>query len=194
MLSPARNQIGDWQDDLHRLEYESKVLVEGLSEQQFNWRPGPERWSVGECFNHLAIATGLMLDKVKPVLERGHVDGITGMPPFGYKLLGGWFVGMMQKPPGKRSMASPKNFVPPSGMPKSQVMQNYFAVLHELGRALERSHGLALDRLKAASAAKGGSWLKFNLAAWFAATIAHLSRHLAQARRVMAAYSEEHSE
>ena len=29
-------------------------LVEGLSESQFNWRPAPEKWSIGECLEHIA--------------------------------------------------------------------------------------------------------------------------------------------
>jgi hypothetical protein len=81
-------------------------------------------------------------------------------------------------------MPSPKNFIPPAGMPKAEVMTRYNDVLANLRLALERSHGLALDKLRARSAGQGGAWLKFNLAAWFAATIAHLRRHLAQARRV----------
>jgi hypothetical protein len=35
------------------------------------------------------------------------------------------------------------------------------------------------------SAAERGGWLRFNIAAWYAASLAHNRRHLAQARRVM---------
>jgi hypothetical protein len=184
MGSPERDQISDWEGELLRIRQESEWLAEQFTEEQFNWRPGPARWSVGECFDHLAIATGLMLEKVKPEVERGRREGVTGTPPFRYKLAGGWFVAMMEKPPGKRGMPAPGNFVPPSGTPRAEVLRKYFAVLDDFAKALHESHGLALDRLRAASAAKGGSWLRLNLAAWFAATLAHLRRHLAQAKRV----------
>jgi len=186
MVSPQPNQITDWEEALHQIRNHSDDLTRDLTAAQFNWRPAPDRWSVGECFDHLAIATGLMLSKIRPVIDRGQVEGVMGSPPFRYGMMGGWFVRMIETPPrpGKRSMPSPKNFVPPSGMPKAEVMARYHSVLADLRLALERSHGLALDKLRAASAAQGGSWLRFNLAAWFAAAIAHLRRHLAQARRV----------
>jgi len=186
MVSPQPNQITDWEEALHQIRNHSDDLTRDLTAAQFNWRPAPDRWSVGECFDHLAIATGLMLSKIRPVIDRGQVEGVMGSPPFRYGMMGGWFVRMIETPPrpGKRSMPSPKNFVPPSGMPKTEVMARYHSVLADLRLALERSHGLALDKLRAASAGQGGSWLRFNLAAWFAAAIAHLRRHLAQARRV----------
>ena len=186
MVSPARSQITDWEQALQQIREESDALVGALTPAQFNWKSAPDRWSVGQCFDHLAIATGLMLSKVRPVIDRGRVEGVLGSPPYRYGVLGGWFVRMMETPPvsGKRPMPSPKNFAPPSGVPKKEVMDRYHGVLADLRLALERSHGLALDKLRAASAGQGGSWLKFNLAAWFAATIAHLRRHIAQARRV----------
>ena len=186
MVSPPRNQIADWEEALHQIETDSDALTRDLTPAQFNWRPAPDKWSVGECFDHLAIATGLMLSKVRHVIDRGQVEGIMGTPPFRYGMLGGWFVRMMETPPvpGKRPMPSPKNFAPSSGTPKAEVMARYHSVLADLRLALERSHGLALDKLRAGSAAQGGGWLRFNLAAWFGSTIAHLQRHLAQARRV----------
>jgi hypothetical protein len=184
MVAPQRNQLSDWEAELHRIRQESSALTESLSEAQFNWKPGPERWSVGQCLDHLAIATALMLDRVNHEISRGRQKGILGTPPFRYKMMGGWFVAMMEKPPGKRPMYMPVNFTPGSGMSKATVLTKYLAVLDDFASALEKSHGLALDKLKAGSGAKGGAWLRFNLAAWFAATLAHLRRHLAQARRV----------
>lgn len=184
MVSPQRSQLDEWEAELHRIRQESVSLSETLTEAQFDWKPGPERWSVAECFDHLAIATGLMLERVNHAVAQGRLKGITGTPPFRYKMMGGWFVAKMEKPPGKRPMHMPANFTPGSGLSKAAVMDRYLAVLDDFAATLTKSHGLALDKLKAGSAAKGGSWLRFNLAAWYAATLAHLRRHIAQARRV----------
>src|SRR5688572_33413751 len=100
----APNQITEWEEALRRIRIDSDALADSLSPAQFNWRPAPGKWSVGECFDHLAIATGLMLSRVRPVIDRGQVKGIMGTPPFRYGMLGGWFVRMMETPPvpGKR--------------------------------------------------------------------------------------------
>jgi hypothetical protein len=139
---------------------------------------------VGECFDHLAIATGLMLVQAWPALDKAKAEGRLGPEPFDYGWIGGWFVGAMERP-GKRAMPAPRNFAPGSGLPMSQVMAKFNTVMRDLRDAIEQSHGVALDRVKARSAAQGGGLLRLNLAAWFAATLAHTRRHLAQARRVM---------
>ena len=184
MASPQQDQLDQWIEALHTVRQDSESLTRDLSEAQFNWRPAPGKWSVGECFHHLAIVTGLMLENARPEVERGHAERRLGPPPFRYGMMGGWFVRMMETPPGKRPMPTPKNFVPPSGVPKAEVMPTYLRVLGDLRAILERSRGLALDKLRISSAGAGGGWLKFNLAAWYASTVAHLRRHLAQATRV----------
>ena len=69
MASPQPNQIAAWEEALHQIRSDSDALVHDLTPAQFNWRPAPDKWSVGECFDHLAIATGLMLSRARPVIE-----------------------------------------------------------------------------------------------------------------------------
>ena len=42
-------------------------LARGLSDGQINWRPGPGRWSMGECLMHLAVST----DAALPAIAHG---------------------------------------------------------------------------------------------------------------------------
>jgi hypothetical protein len=183
MTSPERNQIALWIEELVRINQEVQRTLEPLSDAQFSWRPAEGKWSVAECLEHLAITTGLMLTTVRPAIDKGRAEGITGTPPFKFGLMGGWFVRMMEKP-GKRPLPSPKNFVPPSSLVRSAVLGKFAAVQQELRDAIESTPGLALDKLKAKSAAAGGGWIRLNLAAWIASTLAHQRRHVAQALRV----------
>jgi hypothetical protein len=183
MTSPVRNQISDWLDELFRVDQDVRLHLERLSEEQFQWRPAPGKWSVGECLNHLAITTGLVVPNIRAALDRGRVEGIKGEPPFEHGWLGGWFVRAMETP-GKRGMRAPANFVPPAGLPKSAVLGRFAAVQQELKDVIESAPGLALDKLRAPSAAKGSGWIKLNVAAWIASTLAHERRHVAQALRL----------
>ena len=182
MTYPERDQLNNWIDELGRIDQDVRLQLEPLSDAQFGWRPGEGRWSVGECLEHLAITTGLMLSKARPALERARAEGVKGAPPFKYGWLGGWFVRAME--PGKRGMSAPKNFAPPSGTPKSAVLGQFMAVQREFGETLESTRGVALERVKVASSATGAGWLRLNLAAWCAATLAHQRRHVAQAIQV----------
>lgn len=183
MVAPERTQLSEWENELFLIGQDVRLALEPLSDAQFNWRPGQGRWSVGECLNHLAITTSLMLEKVRPALEQGRADGKHGTPPFKLGWMGGWFTNAMEKP-GKRPMQAPGNFVPPSGVPKPQVLAAFQAALQKFSNTLTAANGLALDRIKAGSAAKGAGLLRLNVAAWFAASLAHGRRHVAQAKRV----------
>jgi len=40
-----------------------------LSENQLNWKPSSENWSVGECINHLLTTNKLYLDKIEKIMN-----------------------------------------------------------------------------------------------------------------------------
>jgi hypothetical protein len=184
MTSRPNDQLGDWLLELEGIELEVHRNLAPLTDAQFNWRPGAGRWSVGECLDHLALTTSLMLAQVRPAVERAKAEGKMGGPgPYPYGLIGGWFVRTMETP-GKRPMPAPKNFVPASGLPRSAVLGKFAGAMQEFRETLESARGLALGRVKARSSAQGGGWIRLNLAAWFAASLAHGRRHLAQAERV----------
>jgi hypothetical protein len=178
-------QIDAWILELDEIELRVRRDFAPLAEAQLNRRPGEGRWSASECLDHLAVTTTLMLEQVRPVLAEARTAGTRGGEgPFRFGLIGGWFVKMMEKP-GKRPLPAPKNFVPSSGLAKDAVLKKFDGAMGDLRKALESGRGLALDRVKARSSAEGGSWIRLNVAAWFASSLAHCRRHLGQAERAV---------
>ena len=47
---------------LNKSEKEFLQAVEGLSEQQWSFKPGPDRWSVAECTEHIVLAEALLFE------------------------------------------------------------------------------------------------------------------------------------
>jgi hypothetical protein len=43
--------------------------VSGLSDAQWKWKPAPERWSVGECAEHIELAEGLLFAKAQEAIK-----------------------------------------------------------------------------------------------------------------------------
>jgi DinB superfamily len=35
----------------------ARALCSGLTEAQINWKPSADQWSIGQCLEHLAVAT-----------------------------------------------------------------------------------------------------------------------------------------
>ena len=174
-----------WLAELDQVERAVQRELQPLSEAQFAWKPGPNRWSIGECLDHLGITAGLMLGRVRPAIEhslnRSREEDHS--VPYKYGMVGGWFVRSMERP-GKRAMPSPENFHPSARVTRARALESFTAAHRDLRVAIEKSRGLALDKIKAPSSAKGAGWLRLNVAAWLAASLAHARRHLAQAERV----------
>src|SRR5688500_18297235 len=64
-------------------------IVGRLSPEQFNWRPTPARWSVGQCMDHLNRVSARYLPDLNAALAGG---GPPGEPPFRYDLRGRLFI------------------------------------------------------------------------------------------------------
>jgi hypothetical protein len=47
---------------LNKSEKEFVKAVEGLTDQQWSFKPGPDRWSVAECAEHIVLAEALLFE------------------------------------------------------------------------------------------------------------------------------------
>jgi hypothetical protein len=59
MTRPERAELIEL---LNKSEKEFLQAVEGLTDQQWAFKPGPERWSVAECAEHIVLAESLLFD------------------------------------------------------------------------------------------------------------------------------------
>ena len=49
-------EIETYQDQLLSITQDVPGLIGRLSDEQFNWRPAANRWSMAECFDHLNVS------------------------------------------------------------------------------------------------------------------------------------------
>jgi hypothetical protein len=175
--------------DAFRLQYEAlareaDALVAPLSDQQFNWQPRPDSWSVAQCLDHLNTTARLYL----PMMDEGIADairrGVYGPGPFAYNWIGRLMIWVV-KPETKMKAKAPKAFQPPVGRSRNDVTAAFRAYQVQYVDRLRQANGLDLSRAKARSPIL--KFVKIPLGASFAMMIAHEQRHLAQARRVLQA-------
>src|SRR4029434_5344758 len=55
------------QVEASRAWFSRRVLP--LSVEQLRWRPGPQRWSIAECLDHLNITLGFYLPKIDKSIQ-----------------------------------------------------------------------------------------------------------------------------
>ncbi|MFI5166728.1 MAG: DinB family protein [Thermoanaerobaculales bacterium] len=153
--------------------------VANLTQAQADWKPAPERWSVGEVLHHLALANRSFAFVVRKLVTRGHSEGLAAQP------------GARRSWPRMRSIAdaslsgpvrNPDRATPRHGRPiealRNELVASHAAVAEQLPTlagldlaALTLSHPLGFD---------------LNLYQWVDIAGAHERRHLAQIRTVIA--------
>lgn len=188
MSLPPRPPERPVNSEIERLLYQVSVikmdargLAGGLTHQQFNWRPAPGAWSVGQCFDHLNGFNRRWLPILEEAIERGRAQGLLHPGPYSYGFLSRWFLANVE-PPAKRKFRAPRSFEPSRDCDVDAVMSE-FAVLHErLEELLRTADGLDLARIRVRSPAS--RWIRFSLGMSFWLMAAHDRRHIYQARDV----------
>jgi hypothetical protein len=65
MTKEEHMKVVNWLEESRR---EFLAAIDGLSEEQWKWKPAPERWSVGETAEHIVLAEALLFASVKKAM------------------------------------------------------------------------------------------------------------------------------
>jgi hypothetical protein len=175
------HQLEEYRHQLERIRAEVKELTEGLSEAQFNWRPGPDSWSIEECLEHLRMVGQWEVRAIETAVDEARTKGITDMGPFPFGPVERFVIGMSQ-PPVRQKLPAPRRYIPLHGQPLTAVLPTFLHVQSQLILQVDRSAGLDLRRVKVPTPIS--RFLRLSLGAMFAQIVAHERRHMDQARRV----------
>jgi translation initiation factor 1 (eIF-1/SUI1) len=178
----GHEELVRYREQLAMIQRRVEELLAPLDDRQLSWRPGPERWSVGECIEHLSIIGSLLAPKMEEAIQRGKKEGLYGRDPFTYSWPGRMFVESLQ-PSARVRIRTMRMYTPRRGVTKVQIVEKFQRTQKELLRLAGEAEGLDLARIKVASPAN--RLLRFSLGIWFAATVAHAQRHCEQAKRVL---------
>jgi hypothetical protein len=155
-------------------------LVKGLSSSQFNWRPAPDRWSIGQCVEHLNITT----ERYLPVLRQAQADARAKdrlrSGPFALGFLEHWFLRMMEPPPRRRMRTRP-GFAAAAQLDPAATLERFQALNRQLGESIRQADGIDLGAVKVRSQFGPISW---TMNGTFLLLLAHQRRHIWQARQV----------
>lgn len=184
---PLIDELDRYRRQFEGAREEFRKLVEGLSDEQFNWRPGEESWSMAECIDHLVMVGTIMNRSIDEGIQKAEERGLKSDGPFKYGALGNWFVRAVSgsEEGRKRKFKAPKPYTPTSEHSISRLdaafneMQDAFVV------RVQRANGLDLARVKITSPIT--RLIRLSLGQWFALLAGHQERHLLQARDVLEA-------
>lgn len=154
-----------------------------LSDDQLNRGPGPGKWSVGQCLEHLNIVGGLYLPvisrKIKAARERGSTPAdVVAHGYFGQKM-----TEAMRVPATEKPMKTPQQYAP-SGMrlPRT-VLEVFGRQLDELAGLIEQTRTVNANAIRVPNPII--PLLLPRLTDVLELLVEHMKRHVAQAERVL---------
>ena len=178
-------ELQKYADEFEEARTKVHELVAGLTDEEFNWRPSEDRWSVAECLDHLCMIGTLMIPKIDEGTRIGEKNGWHGDGPFRYGRIGNWFVRAVSGGEGapKRRFKAPPMYTPKSQHSISRLKQAFVELQDQFIERVQKANGLDLARIKVPSPVT--RLLRFSLGQWFALLAGHQRRHFWQAHEVL---------
>jgi len=146
--------------------------VDGLSQRQSEWRPGPRDWSIGEVIDHLAIAevaTGKLTTKLTKEAAAGGAPAV-----FPHDLTA--FAALPK--PASAGLEAPEFVRPTVGKPLDELLATLRAVRERSRQSLDRLATCDPRPLRF----KHFHFGDMDLAQWWRLTAEHDRMHLGQVR------------
>ena len=176
-------------DSLRSAQSRLRRLSDNLSEEDWNQRPGPGRWSAAECVEHLNLTSKAYLALLPDAVARARKRGGPAQKHYRRDALG-WFMSTMIGPlrhVGKfrimRVKTTPK-FVPKAGRARTEILSDFVRLQAELAALIRSGDGLPLDQVKIVS--PFGGRMKYSAYSALVIVVRHQHRHIQQAEEAAA--------
>jgi DinB superfamily len=160
----------------------ARQLVSGLSEDQLNWKPAPDKWSIAQCLDHLAVTSSKFGPYFTAALARAHQRSpVASSPSYRSTLIGGWLIKQVVPETG-RNLPAPKVFRPSESSSIHAALESFLEQQARFIEFVRETDGVDYNKTRVRSPVT--PLMRYSLADAFVVTVVHGQRHLAQARRV----------
>ncbi len=156
-----------------------REAIAGFDQEKADWRPAPERWSVGEVLDHLVLSNRAFARAVRALVQRGRREGLVAVE------------GTRRSWPRLRGIADVRASGPVVN--PDSVTPAYGRPIETLRRELIASHEAVMELLPQLSGLDFASLVlphplgfELNLFQWADTAGAHERRHLAQIAAIAA--------
>ena len=168
------------------LRVASHQRLRPLSTEQLNRRPGYDKWSVGQCLEHLNILSGYYLPSVKARLKAAQARGSAA----GTKVSSGWlgrrFTNAIRHTDDSEDLFNvPKQYAPTGVRLTGTVVEAFNRQLDELLRLLLLARQVDAGAVRVPNPLY--PWLRLRLTDVLEALVAHAQRYVKQAEQIVQA-------
>jgi hypothetical protein len=169
-------------EEADRNSEEAQQLVAGLSDNQLSWTSSPDRWSIAQCLDHLAVTSRQFNSYFTTAIKQGREKWpVTSAVPYKPSWVGGWLIRQVV-PETTRRVPSPMVFRPSQSALIEGVLEKFLNQQIMFLGFVREAQGIDYNKVRLRSPVT--PFMRYSLADAFVVTVVHGWRHLAQAKRV----------
>ena len=158
------------------------ALATPLTLEQLNWQPAPERWSVGQCLEHLAITNEVYLPPLADALAGPPAGGVAARNR-SRMVRAGFFIRHYIAPsPQTRRTRAPRKIRPVLSRVEPSILDRFLNGNRQMRDLVRRAAAHDVNRIRFRNPFI--PLLRFRVGTGFEVTSKHESRHLLQAEKV----------
>jgi len=176
-------------EELPKLIDDAKQIAEGaqntfgsLTNEQLNWKPNAESWSVGQCFEHLIVINSSYFPLLEKLARGEYKPSLKERLPILPKFFGKLVINAVKPETERKLKASPK-FQPSSSAIDGDIIEKFVKHQQEIIEHIKNTAHLDLSKIVITSPV--ASFVIYSLWDGYKIIVTHEQRHIAQARRVM---------
>ena len=166
--------------DLQKISADAQTTFGDLSPAQINWKPSPDGWSVGQCFEHLIKTNELFYDKLDEIADGKHNHSLLEKFSPLSGIFGSLLIGSMKK--DERKFKTPTEKVVPPSEIDPNIVEIFAGHQSELLGKIKRIKPADLNKIKVTSPFM--KLITYKLADGLQVIVEHEKRHFRQAERV----------
>lgn len=170
--------------DLLKLRVVAQQRFRPLSAEELNRRPGPSRWSAGQCLEHLNIVGGHYLPSIAARIKRAQARGSKPAPTAKQGYFGRKFIEAMRTPASVKAYESPQRYAPTGTRLPRTVAEVFSRQIDELLRLVLLARQVNANAIRIPNPLF--PLLLFRLTDQLEFLVVHIQRHVAQAEAILA--------
>ena len=180
-MKSSANLLQKFLGEAPLLIHNANKQFSGLSEAQINWKPSEEKWSIGECIDHLVVTHKLYNSKIKEH-QRLFEDFGEGSFKFKHTFSGRMILKYVDPNSTTRSKTF-KVFKPTMRQINTNIIRSFCEEVESMISFAEKLHGVDLRKIKISSPLT--KLLRMNVGDVLLINLYHDKRHLNQAEKIL---------
>ena len=167
--------------ELETIAVDAERVFGKLSADQLNWKPSAERWSVGQCFDHLITTNRSYLPAIDSVIAGQKQSSVWQKLPVLPGLWGKLLIKALD-PASTRKVKAPKKFAPAQSDISGSIIHDFVDQQVTIAEKIQATANLHPERIVITSPA--AAVVTYSLMDAYRIIAVHERRHLQQAQRV----------